>query len=125
MRIIVCGSREWTDRERIVATLEHKRIHAPSLTVVHGDCSSGADAIAAQWCRQWRPYAPLSVTEEPHPADWNKHGKAAGPIRNQAMADTGAELCLAFWTGESRGTLDMITRAVKAGIPVRIVPPKK
>lgn len=126
MRIIVCGSREWADPERVYATLEHKRLHAAGpIIVVHGACPTGADAAAAYYCHHdmtgYR--APRNtVTEEPHPADWKAHGKAAGPRRNQEMADAGADLCLAFWDGESRGTLDMIQRAVRAGIPVRIVP---
>lgn len=31
-------------------------------------------------------------------------------------------LCLAFWDGESKGTLDTIRRATKAGVRVRIIP---
>lgn len=54
---------------------------------------------------------------EPHPADWSTHGKAAGPIRNQQMADARADLCLAFPGG--KGISDMVRRAERAGIPVR------
>jgi len=59
---------------------------------------------------------------EPHPADWERHGRAAGPIRNQEMADAGADLCIAFPYGIGKGTYDMIERARKAGIPVEINP---
>ena len=57
------------------------------------------------------------------PADWKKHGRAAGPIRNQQMLDEGkADVVVALWDGKSRGTLDMIQRATEAGVPVRILP---
>jgi hypothetical protein len=60
------------------------------------------------------------------PADWETHGRAAGPIRNQAMLDEGKPyLVIAFWDGKSKGTLDMISRATRAGVPVKIVPPRK
>src|SRR5690606_30354012 len=58
-----------------------------------------------------------------YPADWRRHGRAAGPIRNQEMADAGADLCIAFPGG--RGTADMVRRARAAGIPVRSVPERQ
>ena len=48
------------------------------------------------------------------PADWTKHGKAAGPIRNQKMLDECPDLVVAFPGG--KGTADMVRRAMKAGI---------
>lgn len=86
------------------------------ITIVHGG-AFGADYLARECALDY-----LGWREEIHNPDWNAHGKAAGPIRNEEMAKAGADLCLAFWDGKSRGTLDMITRAVKHGIPVRIVP---
>jgi hypothetical protein len=117
VRILVCGSRDWTDSGAIAAALGHASALANSgrLIVVHG-AARGADSIAATIAREW------GVECEAHPAEWDTHGKAAGPIRNDKMAKLGADLCLAFWDGQSRGTLDMIQRATKHGIPVRIVP---
>ena len=80
--------------------------------------------MADQWVSD-RARMGYRVSVERHPADWDRHGKGAGPIRNRAMAKSGADRCLAFWDGESRGTLDMITVATKHGIPVRIVPKAK
>jgi hypothetical protein len=57
---------------------------------------------------------------EAHRADWSKHLRAAGVIRNQEMVDAGADVCFAFPTGEAKGTRDCIRRAEKAGIPVTI-----
>ena len=55
------------------------------------------------------------------PADWNAHGKAAGKLRNRAMADY-ADAALVFWDGMSSGSCDMVTRMVVRGKPVRVIP---
>lgn len=54
------------------------------------------------------------------PADWNKHGKAAGPILNAEMAEV-ADALIAFWDGKSRGTANMIQLAKDKGLKVAIV----
>ena len=119
MRILVTGSREWTDWRLLHEVLEEitKGIYACEITLVHGACLSGADALAGDLarCAGW--------TEECHPADWNLHGKAAGPIRNQEMTDLGADICVAFFkTGAgNKGTGHCAARAEAAGIPVRRV----
>jgi hypothetical protein len=53
-------------------------------------------------------------------ADWKKYGKSAGPIRNSEMADYGDAL-IAFFNGESKGTLDMINKAKKKKMPITII----
>ena len=55
-----------------------------------------------------------------HPADWDKHGKAAGPIRNAEMAEV-ADALIAFWDGQSRGTANMISLAKSKGLSVAVV----
>jgi len=86
----------------------------PKVTVVHGACPTGVDLFAGNIGKK------LGFAVEQHPADWDAHGKAAGPIRNQHMVDLGADLCLAFPRGESRGTRDCMRRAEAAGIPVEV-----
>jgi hypothetical protein len=110
-RVIVCGSRRWHDRQRIADRLADV---PPVATIVHG-AARGADRIAHQEAQK------LGLLVEPHPANWAEHGKAAGPIRNEAMAAAGAVLCLAFWDGQSTGTADMMRRATAHGIPVEVV----
>ena len=119
LRIIVTGCRDWTDRESILAATVFEALgNWSSVTVVVGD-AAGADSIAADVAKErgWRV--------ERHYADWGNYGKAAGPKRNAAMVASGAGLCLAFWDGESRGTLDCIKQCVAAGIPVRITPRRR
>jgi len=112
MRVLVCGGRDYADRERVFKELDG--IHAETLidTLIEGG-ASGADDIAAAWTVENE-----DVELQTFHADWNKHGKAAGPIRNQQMIDEGKpDLVLAFPGG--RGTADMVRRAKKAGVPVR------
>ncbi len=62
------------------------------------------------------------------PAAWDKYGKAAGPIRNQQMIDEGRpDFVIAFHSnvGQSRGTMDMLCRANKAGLVVTLYPSKE
>jgi hypothetical protein len=116
--VIVCGSRRWQDRERIANRLYDLSLESDNLgcTIVHGN-AKGADRIAAQEAPK------LGLLVEAHPAAWEHHGKAAGPIRNQEMAALGADLCIAFWDGESDGTHHMMNAAQKAGIPVQVIYP--
>lgn len=112
MRILITGSRDWTDEHAILGALARLGAERERATIVHGDCPTGADAIVKRLAEE------AGIPHEPHPADWKKHGKAAGPIRNQEMVDLGADVCLAFPLGDSRGTRDCSLRAERAGIKV-------
>lgn len=110
-RIAFVGCRDWTDRELIDSAMTS--IRTPFI-VITGD-ASGADRIAAELASD------LALECVRHRADWDRLGHAAGPERNgRIVADCDA--VIAFWDGKSKGTLDCITQAVRAGKPVRIVP---
>ncbi|MCK9598287.1 MAG: DUF2493 domain-containing protein [Sphaerochaeta sp.] len=116
LRILVTGSRNLGGdgayvRMRRAFRDELLNAKATSAVIIHGG-ANGADSIAG-WIAEEMGW-PVEV----HLADWEKHGKAAGPIRNQEMVDAGADVCLAFPVGESRGTRDCMRRAEKAGIRV-------
>lgn len=116
-RILITGSREWVDQNLIHRAIsEWVRDNVPQneiTTLVHGDASRGADRMARDFAQ-----AMWWLEEEPHPADWEYDGRAAGFIRNQAMVDLGADVCLAFVRGASKGTKHCAGQAAKAGIPV-------
>lgn len=114
-RILVTGSRNWTNKKAIWDALDQATAdHNPErLIIVHGDCRTGADQHAITWAAKHR------VSHEAFFANWSQHGKAAGPIRNRAMVAAGADLCLAFPLGPSRGTRDCMAAARTAGIPVK------
>lgn len=89
IRILVTGSRDWSDRDVVLFALLRETPYGPA-TLVHGACPTGADAIADQLGRV------AGYTVETHPADWEKYGNSAGQRRNTEMVNLGATVCVAF-----------------------------
>lgn len=105
-RFGVTGGRDYDNWHMVGHVL---RQMPPCAVLVHGG-APGADSQCGEW---WDMHdRPVEV----HPADWDQHGKTAGPLRNQEMVDSGLDLLLVFPGG--RGTEDMRTRALKARVPV-------
>ncbi|MEU9259026.1 SLOG family protein [Streptomyces sp. NPDC048212] len=118
--VIVTGSRDLLDGNKVWDELEELLPDFGPLFIRHGACPTGADRFASIWCNDF--YGPNEgVFEIKHPANWDLHGKAAGPIRNREMVHAGADLCLAFPLGESRGTWNCVNECKKAGIPVKVI----
>ncbi|GII91148.1 bifunctional DNA primase/polymerase [Sinosporangium siamense] len=111
-RILVTGSRTWTDETTVRMALSEVRRDGAA-TLVSGACPRGADAIAESVWRSWG--GPV----ERHPADWDTYGRAAGIRRNAAMVAMGADLCLAFIHNDSPGASHTARIAEAAGMPVR------
>jgi hypothetical protein len=124
MRVLVCGSRTFEDEHDVLQALVTGLAEIIELsgymTLIHGN-APGADSLAASAVRT----APAGAAVESYPADWDKYGKAAGPLRNQQMMDEGKpELVIAFIDKpleDSRGTNNMVTKARAAGLPVYVV----
>ena len=94
-----------------------------TFTLIHG-LADGADKLSECALRLMSPHGEderdWKVLQ--YKANWKKYGRAAGPIRNQQMLDEGKpDLVLAFWKNKSRGTEDMIRRARKVGVEVRVI----
>lgn len=114
MRVLVCGGRDFSDSELLysVLTYAHKN-YFEITTIIEGD-AKGADRMAGYWAKKNK------IKNEKYPADWAKHGRAAGPIRNKQMLDEGRpDLVLAFPGG--KGTENMIKQAERAGVAVERV----
>lgn len=118
-RILVTGSRAWTDRDTVYEALDDIWVNTfvdRSLTVVHGDAATGADAIANTWALA------NGVSVIRHPAKWREWGvynPQAGLARNRLMVELGADICLAFIKNGSSGASHCARLAEEAGIPVR------
>lgn len=122
MRIIICGSRYTEDsvelRNRIRHEIEALSKYMYYTEIVHG-CAKGADTIGGIVGQQYA----AKVTKIP--ADWAKHGRAAGPKRNQKMLDYAMEKPCAVIAiqlkGQTKGTQDMIQRARIKNVPVIVI----
>jgi hypothetical protein len=113
MKILVCGGRDFNNMPLLDRKLNELKAKHHITDVIHGG-AKGADYCAWHWG--------LANGLQVHVfhADWKKHGKAAGPIRNQRMIDEGKpDLVVAFPGG--KGTQDMVSRALGAGIEVLII----
>jgi predicted Rossmann-fold nucleotide-binding protein len=106
IRVLVCGGRTYSNVHRV-----HSVIQAlPHDAVIITGGANGADTLAEHSALS------LGMVAEVYYPNWDKYGKAAGPIRNQEMLDSGIDKVIAFPGGY--GTADMIRRARKADIPV-------
>lgn len=120
MKILVCGDRNWSDRDFLNERLDHFRkgigLSGADISLLIEGEASGADSMARDWAHA------RGIPVDPHPADWGLYGKSAGPIRNQEMLDVGPQFVIAFHNDieNSRGTKDMVTRARKAGVRVLV-----
>lgn len=111
MRVLACGGRDFFGRNLVYAVLDPMVIDV----LIEGE-APGADTLAREWATE------QGIPVERYPADWNRHGKAAGPIRNRRMLVEGKpDLVVAFPGG--RGTANMISQAEAAGVKVLKVTP--
>ncbi len=107
--VLVAGSRDWGDHDKIWSDLYREKGKANSLgqgmVVVHGACR-GADASAESWCDH------TGTNSVKVPARWRKQGKSAGPIRNSLIAALFKfDAILSYPLGDSKGTADMVRKA--------------
>lgn len=112
-KIIIAGGRDYDDYdtlEREVGTIVEAL--PGKLEIVCG-MAKGADTLGRRFAQEYH----LPVKE--FPADWYKHGRGAGPIRNRQMAKY-ADILIAFWDGKSKGTNGMIHDALHLGLEVHV-----
>lgn len=117
MRLIIAGGRNYRPDSHTIPFL-HDMVRSLSYQIP-GDCevvsggASGADLIGEVYGHAFLDSVKV------FPADWNTHGNAAGPIRNEQMAEY-ADALIALPGG--RGTSDMIRRMESKGKKVIVHP---
>lgn len=110
MKVIIAGGREVTDYELVKKAVE---LSGYEITEVVSGGAPGADRLGEKWGHENGVF--VTVFE----ADWDKYGKAAGPMRNSNMARY-ADALIAIDTG-GPGTRDMISQARVKGLRVFVV----
>ena len=103
--ILVCGGRDYNDRQRIKQVLEGLDFQA----ILHGGYE-GADTLAGQYARSH------GIMEIRVDANWDFYKKSAGPIRNKWMIGLKPDLVVAFPGGW--GTDNMMKTAIDNSIEV-------
>lgn len=111
-KVIIAGGRDFNSPAMLEYEMEiiSRRIN---ITEVVCGGAVGADHIGSRWAIN------NDIPVVCFYADWQKHGRAAGPIRNREMAEY-ADALVAFWDG-LRGTLNMIHTADRLGLQVEVV----
>lgn len=114
-RVLVCGGRSFNDAKRLFAVLDSYD-HDLDFSMVIEGAADGADTLARTWAEA------KQIPVRSFRADWKRHGKAAGPIRNERMLREGRpDLVIAFPGGA--GTANMIGLARIAGVETIEVKP--
>jgi len=113
--VLICGDRNWSDYQAIKREIVGHKLDPKTDVIMHGG-ARGADRIAGEIGLANR------FKVRVFPADWERHGRGAGPIRNYLMLDQRPDLVLAFHPeiGLSKGTAHMIEIAKEKGIKVEL-----
>jgi hypothetical protein len=125
-RVLVSGWRRWPAHDAWVVrrSLELIRRRLPisqTMVVVEGQCPhGGVDEYAYQWASG--PYSLMRlIVSERHPADWMKLGRAAGPIRNREMVESGINEALVFLGPGTKGTIGCLGMIMEHDIPCSVI----
>jgi len=105
MKVVVAGSRSIVDEKIVADAIEASGF---DVTEVVSGGARGVDSLGEEWAKA------RGIKVSRFPADWKRDGRGAGMIRNSVMLAE-ADAVVAVWDGESRGTLDMMRKAKKAG----------
>lgn len=110
MRLIIAGGRDFNDRELLFDVLNKVILNRSISEVVSGK-AKGADTLGEEWAQM------NSIKVSEFPANWELYGKGAGHKRNKEMGNY-ADILVAFWDGESKGTGGMIKYMKSLNKPV-------
>lgn len=112
MKVIIAGSRNMPrDLDLIDEAVKDSGFAVEA--VVCG-CARGADT----WGAEWAKLRDIPILR--FPAEWDKYGRAAGPIRNSQMRDAADALIVFIYPG-SRGSINMLEQMERVSKPVYVV----
>lgn len=107
MKVIVSGGRNFSDRRRLIEVLDSLR---PIDLIIQGG-ASGADLMAREYAEA------RNIEVQTFHANWNEHGKSAGPRRNRSMCEKNKDATAVFFEGGA-GTKNCLMNALDLGLRV-------
>lgn len=110
MKVIIAGSRNVKDYSLVVQSVQRSGF---DITEVVCGGATGPDTLGEQWAIN------NNIPVKHMPADWNRYGNSAGPMRNRQMAEY-ADAAIVIWDGESRGSRNMIENMIRRKKPYYI-----
>lgn len=111
MKVLVCGGREFTDKNWLYEVLDRYKELYEITHIIHGG-ARGADELSGYYARE------RGIQEVLCPANWDRHGKAAGILRNLSMAELLSECDIVIAFPGGRGTEHMVKTALNKGLTV-------
>lgn len=114
-RVVVAGCRNYNNYNQAKSYIDNciREIRKKYILVfISGSCT-GADMLGERYAKE------NGYLIERYPAEWDKYGRNAGPMRNMKMAHI-CDYVICFWDGKSKGTKSMIDCAKKLNKPIRI-----
>ena len=111
MKLAIVGGRDFNDKELFNKTMIE---FIDKVSVVISGAAKGADTFGENWAKENK------IDTIIHLPNWEKHGKAAGYVRNKLIIED-CDMCIAFWDGKSKGTESSINLCKQSNKPIKIV----
>jgi len=111
MRVVIAGSRSIKNYDYLIFAIKQANIHIDEL--VSGG-AHGIDTLAEHWATE------NEISIKRFLPDWDTHGKSAGPIRNQEMAEY-CHAAIIIWDGSSKGTFNIIDNVRRLKKPLYLL----
>ena len=117
IKVIIAGTRDFDNYELLKLKMDNilaGKVRNNEEIIIISGTARGADKLGERYARE------KGYKIERYPANWDKHGKRAGYIRNEQMAKV-ADACVCFWDEQSKGTKHMIDLAKQYKLALRVI----
>jgi hypothetical protein len=108
MKVIVAGTRTITDYNVVSEAI---KLFPYDIKEIVSGKAKGVDNLGEEFASN------NDIDVKLFPADWEKYGRCAGPMRNKQMAEYADGLVL-IWDGKSKGSSNMLQEAKKKDLVI-------
>lgn len=108
MIVGIVGSRGFTD-EAFMEQMVEDAVGIENIDCIVSGGAKGADSLGERLAIKHN--IPTII----YKPNWLKYGKSAGMIRNKEIVEA-SDVVIAFWDGESKGTMNTIQTCMKQGV---------